>query len=143
MTGRDGRRTVDVVIYVRSAVDPDGTVLARQEAACRAFCTSRGLPVADVCRDIGPGAGSTRLVGWEGLAARVRCGEVGTVVVWTVDRLARSRSRLVELLGLLDAHGVRLLAVRDGIDSAAASGPTVGGTLAAAVDVRTRVGGAA
>jgi DNA invertase Pin-like site-specific DNA recombinase len=143
MNGRDGRETADAVIYVRSAVDPDGSVVARQEAACRQFCASGGLPVVGVCRDIGPGGDSARLAGWEGLAARVRAGEVATVVVWTVDRLARSRSRLVELLGLLDACGVRLLTVRDGFDSAAMSGRTAGGVLTTAGDVGMRVGGVA
>ncbi len=51
------------------------------------------------------------------LLADARLRRFDVVVVWRVDRLARSLSQLIDTISLLDRHGVRFLSLSDRIDS--------------------------
>jgi len=54
------------------------------------------------------------------LLDQLRDGDV--LVVWKLDRLARSMKHLIELVGRLDALGVGFVSVQDGIDTSTPAG---------------------
>ena len=49
----------------------------------------------------------------------------GTLVIWRLDRLGRSLSNLIELVRSLDARGVGLRSLHEGIDTTTATGRLV------------------
>lgn len=48
-----------------------------------------------------------------------------TLVIWRIDRLAHSLNRIVAAIEELDTRGIRLLSLREGIDTAHADGRLV------------------
>ena len=57
--------------------------------------------------------------GWQELIAQIETGNVKTIVVKNLDRIGRDYLRVGLFLEQLDYAGIRLIAVSDGIDSAA------------------------
>jgi DNA invertase Pin-like site-specific DNA recombinase len=60
--------------------------------------------------------------GMDKLAADIRAGSLGTLVVWRLDRLGRTVRELLAFLHELDVAGVEFVSVRDGVDASSATG---------------------
>lgn len=88
-------------LYVRAPdyTERDRTASATQLAACQALATELGYIVRDeaIFQDTGTGASASR-PGLLGLLRLVASGQVGAIVVYTLDRLAREGSALRESL---------------------------------------------
>jgi len=95
--------------YTRlSKWDDNTTSIKRQTDAIEALCEARGWELVDVLEDVDVsgfngegGPGLDRL--------RSRLGEVGAVVVYRIDRLARSSKRFRALLEEFEAAGVQFV----------------------------------
>lgn len=102
--------------YARSAVGPvDG-----QADEILRHC--RGFALLDVLREPGRSARDMNRPQLKKLLRMVRRGRVDAVVVVRLTALARSPEHLNHLLREFERHGVRLIAVGDGIDTASAGG---------------------
>lgn len=112
-------------IYVRLSRDRVGeTATARQEADARALAAARGFTVAEVFSDVDLSAYRAGVVrpAYERMLAAARAGELDAVVVWKVDRLARSLREFVRVTELLDAEGVALVSVNESLDTSSPMG---------------------
>lgn len=72
-----------------------------------------------VFRDVGTGSNTDR-PGYADLIEHVRSGDV--VIVWRLDRLARSLKDLIETAALLESRGVQLVMLNEGIDTTTTTG---------------------
>jgi len=105
--------------YVRlSKYDPATTSPQRQKEAIQSLCKTRGWKLADVFDDIDvSGYNGQHRPGLERMLSRL--GEVGAVVVYRIDRLARSSVHFRGLLDRFDQAGVEFVASDLQVDSSA------------------------
>ncbi len=108
-----------IAIYLR--VSTTGQDLASQEPDLKAWLRGNRKSRRVVCyQDTFTGATMKR-PGMQDLDADIRAGEIGTVVVWRLDRLGRTVLELLTRLDALDA-GVEFVSVRDSVDTTTAAG---------------------
>lgn len=94
----------------------------RQEEAIRAFARAAKVEIVDVYRDAHTGTEAERPAFVEMLAAILGNG-VRTIVVESLDRLARDMGVQIALLGELRKRGVSLIAANTGEDVTATDDP--------------------
>src|SRR5438552_266335 len=107
-----------VAIYTRAATrsqEPGDDALARQERACRAYAAEHGYLVdeADVYREVFTGVELWERPQLTRLRDSVRRGEVGAVIVYTIDRLARDPVHLGVVLSEAEHAGVTVAFVAE------------------------------
>ncbi len=124
----------DVLLYARLSVSRDESVsVARQVEAGRQYAAARGWTVAGVYTDDGVSASRTRpeeRAGWRALLAEVARTRPHAVVVWKVDRLARSVLDFLNADSALRGHGSGVVAVSDPVDMTSPQGRAFATVLA-------------
>ena len=111
-----GKRTkTEAFAYLRvsSTGQLDGHGLERQEETIRRFVKGRGYQVVETFRDTHTGTEEDRPAFSEMVAA-VRANGVRTVIIESLDRLARSLSVQIALLSLLEREGISLVSASTG-----------------------------
>lgn len=118
--------TTTAAVYVRISSDPKGerAGVERQRTDCERLAAALG--VTDVRlyedNDVSAFSGATRPA-FTRMLADVESGQIGTVIVWAVDRLYRRLTDLETIVSVLDAAGVSVHAVKSGdIDLSTADG---------------------
>lgn len=101
-------------IYCRvstGAQEAEGTSLASQEAACRAYAVKHGYVVdeAHIYREVHTGAELWERPKLSALRAAVREREVGAIVAYALDRLSREQGHLYIIDDECTRHDVALL----------------------------------
>ena len=96
----------DVVIYARLSVErEESTSIDRQIEACSQLADARSWTVTEECSDIGV-SGAAELSNRAGLSralAIVEAGEASVLVVYKMDRLARTVRGAYDIVERLDA----------------------------------------
>ena len=104
-------------VYVRLSRDDRGdqTSTSRQARSCSALAEARGWEVVEVFEDVDLSAYRPGVVrpAYERLLSAVARGDVERVVVWKLDRLARSLKDLVNTLDDLSGWGVDFISHSD------------------------------
>lgn len=112
-------RALRVVIYIRLSEETETTTSpARQRQLCQSYAEHRGWTVTSVVEDIDVSATHTGLdrPGLEKLRQLVAAGAVDVVVVWRLDRLARSVLNTLILLNEFTDAGVATASATEPID---------------------------
>jgi DNA invertase Pin-like site-specific DNA recombinase len=108
--GMSGR----IVIYARVSTDNQSHDSQLDEA--RSYCLRRNWVVAEEVTDVASGGKCSR-EGLDRLMAQIRRGKIETVVVFRLDRLARSLSHLAQMLAEFQLHRTALVCPGQGIDT--------------------------
>ena len=118
------REPVTAAIYVRLSQDRDGeTSTARQEADCRRLIEAKGWQVGEVYRDVDLSAWSgVERPAYERALADAADGRFGVLMVWKIDRLARSLREFMRAVDTLDAAKVVLTSYSDPVDTSSPMG---------------------
>jgi DNA invertase Pin-like site-specific DNA recombinase len=106
-------------VYVRVSLDSQDT--AMQETELKHSAERRGWETK-VYRDHAQSGAKEKRPGLDALMADVRRGKVDVVMVWALDRLARSVKHLLELAEEFNALGVHLVALKQSIDTSSPAG---------------------
>jgi DNA invertase Pin-like site-specific DNA recombinase len=106
-------------IYTRLSRDrEDQTSTARQERDARRLAKTKEWKVTDVFTDVDFSAYSgIRRPAYEQLLEAVEAGAVDAVIVWKIDRLARSLVEFVRFAAACQRHDVALVSVHEPIDT--------------------------
>jgi DNA invertase Pin-like site-specific DNA recombinase len=114
--------TKRVALYIRVSTAEQNTLNQRREL--KAVAERHGWEVAAVYEDAGiSGAkGRDRRPGLDALMKAVARREVDMVAAWSVDRLGRSLTDLLDVLKDLHAKGVDLFLHQQGLDTSTPSG---------------------
>ena len=107
-----------VVIYTRVSTDKQTT--DSQLASLREYCARHDWQDVAVITDTISGTKTSRK-GLDQLMKAVRLGKVDVVVCFNLDRLGRSLSHLVQVLGEFAAHKVALVVPGQGINTSASN----------------------
>jgi DNA invertase Pin-like site-specific DNA recombinase len=106
-------------VYVRVSTTEQET--ERQEVELREYVESRGWSYK-LYKDRGHSGAKTERPALNALLHDIRCRKVDVVVVWALDRLARSLKQLLSIAEDCGTVGVDLIALRQSIDTTLSSG---------------------
>ena len=114
----------NAAIYVRVSTgvqEAEGTSLASQEAACRAYAQEQGFIVEDchVYREVHTGAELWERPKLTALRAVVRAREVTAIVAYAIDRLSREQGHIYILDDECTRHGVAIRFVTEEFEQTA------------------------
>ena len=114
--------TKRVAFYVR--VSTDGQTVENQLAELQAIAKRHHWEVVNIYADRGISGtkGRDQRPAFNDLLKAIARREVDMIAAWSVDRLGRSLRDLVSLLGDLQAKGVDLFLVQQGLDTSTPSG---------------------
>lgn len=108
-----------IAVYVRVSSDDQNPELQHAEIA--KFCAQRGWEIVESFAEKISGTTSDRAE-FQKLLDGARSKRFDAVVVWKLDRFARSLVTLVETLDFLGRHDVAFVSVRDNLDFTTAVG---------------------
>lgn len=111
-----------IIGYVRlsRASREESTSVVRQREIIRKTCAARDFELVDIVEDVDVSATKTRLdrPGLIEVRRRIRAGEADAVMVWRLDRIARS---VVDFGVLLD-DGLDIISATEPLDTASPMG---------------------
>jgi DNA invertase Pin-like site-specific DNA recombinase len=107
-------RQIKAGIYARVSTDDQSHSMQTHELM--EYVVRMGWVPIDIYTDKISGA-KARRPGLERLMADARLKKIDVVLVWKLDRFARSLSQLIANIQLLDSYGVRFVCVTQGIDT--------------------------
>jgi len=112
------------VIYgrVSTAGQVEGTSLTGQLEACRAAAARHGWEITSEHVDAGESGANTDRPALAAVMDLVGSGGVDVLIVYRLDRLARSTIHLLTLVQQLEAANVRLVSTSESIDTKTATG---------------------
>lgn len=116
-------------LYVRVSTDSQTTLNQRREL--EAYCGRQGWDVAQVYDDTGISGAKAERPALNQMLKDAASQKFDVLVVWKIDRLARSTSNLLSILQQLQAAGVGFVATTQQIDTTTAYGRMVLTFLAA------------
>lgn len=108
-----------MAIYVRCSTQEQSTELQRREI--EAYAVARGWKTLSWFEDTASGTTANR-VNLKRLLAAARSRQIDTIIVWKLDRFARSLKDLVLMLQEFQELGVTFLSLKDQIDLGTSSG---------------------
>jgi DNA invertase Pin-like site-specific DNA recombinase len=119
-----------VVAYIRVSTEHqavEGVSLAAQEGRIRAWCASRGAPLADADVHVDAGLSGKRADNRPALQAALDsvCRGGAVLVVYSLSRLARSVRDTITIAERLERAGADLVSLSEKIDTTSASGKMV------------------
>lgn len=123
------RKLPRVAIYARCST-LNGQNPEMQLGELRAFCQSRGWPVAGEYVDAGMSGSKERRPQLDRLLADCRRRRVDVVLVYRYDRFARSLRQLVNALEDFRSLGIDFISLHEGVDTSTANGRLVFGIFA-------------
>jgi len=112
--------TMKAACYYRVSTDEQAKKMGpdMQRTRCRALCEARGWEVAEEFEDLGLTGRNMDRPGLQGLLRAAADGQIGVVVVYRLDRLARKSRHLQEIWeDHLAKHGVELASTTESIDT--------------------------
>lgn len=117
------------VIYARVSTDEQSTEMQLTE--CRRLAEFRGWGVSLEYVDNGHSGTKATRPALERLMRDVRCGKVGRVLVWKLDRFGRSASHLVQAIEEFNRLGVEFVSMTENLETSTPMGRAVLTILAA------------
>lgn len=108
-----------VGIYARVSSLDQSTEMQVQEL--REYCKARGWELTMVCEDKASGTTDKRPQ-LQALMSAASQRKIDIVLVWKLDRFARSLKDLIKMLGELRELGIEFISLRDSIDLTTAQG---------------------
>ena len=109
-----------VVFYVR--VSTNEQTVAPQLDALEAYATARGFDVVDVYTDEGISGSKDRRPALDEMMSKAKRRSFDAIAIVKLDRLARSTRHLTQLAAELEAWGVDLIVLDQGVDTSTPSG---------------------
>ncbi len=110
--------TARAALYIRCAKSTEMSTLSldSQSQQLQEYCRQRNWGIVATYQDVGQLHGTSGLPGLQQLYSDVRAREFDVLVVYDLNRFARTLKLFWERLEFLTNHRVRFVSVRDGID---------------------------
>ena len=122
-TGQERMSAPRAAIYLRVSTDDQaehGVSLEVQDRECRAKAVELGASSITEYRDEGISGMKWERPGLQALLSNL--GELDVLVVWAKDRLTRDLRHLLAILDTLATAGIRLVAIRESVNTQTAEG---------------------
>ncbi len=112
-----------VAMYLR--VSTSSQTCENQKRELEAYCQRQGWVIAKVYEDSGYSGSKSDRPALNQMLADATFGKFAVLVVWKIDRLARSTSDLLNILTTLKSHGVDFCSTTQAIDTTTSYGKMV------------------
>ena len=112
-----------VALYLR--VSTSSQTCENQKRELDAYCQRQGWVIAKVYEDSGYSGSKSDRPALNAMLADATFGKFAVLVVWKIDRLARSTSDLLNILMTLKSHGVDFCSTTQAIDTTTSYGKMV------------------
>ncbi len=109
-----------VAIYARVSTDEQSTDVQLEEL--KAFCKAQGHEIVKVYADDGYTGRNTKRPNLIALRYALKSKAFDAILVWKLDRLARSLKELITLIEEFEAHGIKLISLKDRLDLGSSEG---------------------
>lgn len=120
------------VLYARVSTSNHGQTTENQLVALREVCQHQGWTiVAELTDEVSGSKGREDRTGFDTLLKGITRGSYDVCLAWSIDRLGRSISHLVEFMNLLNASNVDLFVHQQALNTATPAGRMVFGIFAA------------
>lgn len=104
------------IMYIRTSTNNQQNSIDDQSFICREYCRVNGIQSFEIITDMVSGAKDNR-DGFNRVMEMVKNGSVETIIVSKIDRLARKIAFVCNALEMCKKHNVRLVSVKENIDS--------------------------
>jgi DNA invertase Pin-like site-specific DNA recombinase len=112
-----------VALYIRVSTNQQTTENQRKEL--EVYCKRQGWKIAEVYDDSGVSGSTDRRPALDKMLKDATTGKFSTVVIWKIDRMARSVVNLLQTLQTLQAAGVGFVSTTQQLDTTTAYGRMV------------------
>ncbi|MES2154197.1 MAG: recombinase family protein [bacterium] len=137
-SGRESGDQVRAAVYARTSSRRQHTVPVQLEL-CRKRCLDRGWRVSYAIKDEGLSGASAERPGFQRLLDLASDAKIDVVVVWKIDRLARSLAHATSIEEIFRENGVAIHSCTEPIDTTTATGRFMFGTLANAAQLEREI----
>jgi DNA invertase Pin-like site-specific DNA recombinase len=110
---------MNVALYLRVSTSQQSTDL--QQTELTGYAARMGWQVVEIYQDLGISGTKDRRLALSKLMADARMKRFDAVIVWKLDRMARSLAHLVQTVQSLDSYGVRFISLTENVDTDAKS----------------------
>jgi DNA invertase Pin-like site-specific DNA recombinase len=123
----ESRRTV---CYLRVSTQDQATGMESQERVLRQYCEQNGIHNVEFYKDFGISGTKSNRPALDKMMAGVENHEIGTVIVYSFSRFARSTTHLLSALTRFKATGTSFVSITERIDTNSAVGIAIFSILA-------------
>ena len=124
-----------VAIYARVSTIGNGQSPEMQLRELREYCERRGWQVFKEYVDVGVSGRKEKRLGLDQLIIDAHRRRFDVVVVWKLDRMARSVSHLLRVLETFEALGIEFVSVTEQMDSTTPAGKMIFTVLGAVAEL--------
>ncbi len=126
-----------IAIYLRVSTADQSATMQRDELM--AWCRSKDYTIHEIYEDVASGGSTGKRPNWHRLMADAGNKDFQLIVVWKLDRWARSLTDLVTSLQMLDEIGIKFISIKDQIDFSSATGRLMFHILGAFADFELQI----
>jgi DNA invertase Pin-like site-specific DNA recombinase len=130
-------RMEKIAIYLRVSTADQSATMQRDELM--AWCRSKDYTIHEIYEDVASGGSTGKRPNWHRLMADAGNKDFQLIVVWKLDRWARSLTDLVTSLQMLDEIGIKFISIKDQIDFSSATGRLMFHILGAFADFELQI----
>jgi DNA invertase Pin-like site-specific DNA recombinase len=135
----DARPKQVTAIYARTSTHLQATGLQSQLLALKGYCEAKGISDCRIYTDAGVSGAKASRPGLDQMLADAKAGLIQNVVTYSLSRLSRSTSHLLQTLEQLKALGVGFISVSEAIDLSTPMGLMVVTVLGAVAQLEREI----
>ncbi len=120
-----------MALYARVSTDQQTTGLESQVRVLKDYCFKNDIAEYEIFMDEGISGTKSSRPALDRMMAAVQAGEVGSVIVYSFSRFARSTTHLLNALQVFKKHGVNFVSLTEKIDTGTPVGLAIFAILAA------------
>ena len=105
-----------VAIYARTSTNSQATGLESQLLALKSYCETKGIANYQVYTDVGISGAKSSRPGLDQLLLDARNGSINAVFTYSLSRLSRSTSHLLQVIKFLSDSGIGFVSLSESID---------------------------
>ena len=128
-----------IALYCRTSTNLQATGLESQVHALKTYCEAKRITNVRVYSDAGVSGAKSSRPGLDQLLADVKAGHITQVITYSLSRLSRSTSHLLQTLELLKSLSVGFVSLSEAIDLATPMGIMVVTVLGAVAQLEREI----
>lgn len=112
-------------LYIRTSTERQVGGLESQRRALESYCEAQKITDYKIFEDFGVSGAKARRPGLSSLLDAAQRGELRSVLVYSLSRLARSTKHLLDTLELLSREGISFVSLTEKIETETATGRAI------------------
>ncbi|MBX9771924.1 MAG: recombinase family protein [Candidatus Obscuribacterales bacterium] len=128
-----------VAVYARTSTQMQTNGLQSQLLALKAYCESKGIPEPRVYTDAAVSGAKSSRPGLDQLLIDAKAGNISQVITYSLSRLSRSTSHLLQTLELFRSLNIGFISLSENIDMSTPTGLMIVTVLGAVAQLEREI----